>query len=113
MKTNIGHLDTAAGIAGLIKAVLAVRHGVIPPSLHFTAPHPEVDLAGGPWYVPAKATDWPVRERRVAGVSSFGMGGTNVHMIVEEAPGVPPRPASSGPFVLPVSARDAKALRPG
>ncbi|OXM42498.1 amino acid adenylation protein, partial [Amycolatopsis thailandensis] len=111
VKTNIGHLDAAAGVAGLIKAVLSVRHGVIPPSLHFTAPHPEVDLAGGPWYVPAKATDWPAGERRVAGVSSFGMGGTNVHVIVEEAPAVPPRQAESGPFVLPLSARDAKALR--
>lgn len=111
VKTNIGHLDAASGIAGLIKAVLSVRHGVIPPNLHFTAPHPEVDLAGGPWYVPAKATDWPDRERRVAGVSSFGMGGTNVHVIVEEAPAGQPRAEASGPFVLPVSARDAKALR--
>ncbi|WP_103354439.1 beta-ketoacyl synthase N-terminal-like domain-containing protein [Amycolatopsis sp. CA-128772] len=111
VKTNIGHLDAAAGVAGLIKAVLAVRHGVIPPNLHFTAPHPEVDLAGGPCYVPVKATDWPEAPRRVAGVSAFGMGGTNVHVIVEEAPAPGPRVTADGPYVLPVSAQDGNALR--
>ncbi|WP_328616438.1 AMP-binding protein [Amycolatopsis sp. NBC_00355] len=111
VKTNIGHLDAAAGVAGLIKTVLSVRHGVIPPNLHFTAPHPEVDLAGGPCYVPVKATDWPDAERRVAGVSSFGMGGTNVHVVVEEAPATGPRVTADGPYVLPVSARDPEALR--
>lgn len=110
VKTNIGHLDAAAGVAGLIKTVLSVRHGVIPPNLHFTAPHPEADLAGGPWYVPVKAADWPDPDRRVAGVSSFGMGGTNVHVVVEEAPAAGPRVTADGPYVLPVSARDAKAL---
>ncbi|EOD65304.1 beta-ketoacyl synthase N-terminal-like domain-containing protein [Amycolatopsis vancoresmycina] len=111
VKTNIGHLDAAAGVAGLIKAVLAVRHGVLPPNLHFTAPHPEVDLAGGPWYVPVKAADWPEVPRRVAGVSAFGMGGTNVHVIVEEAPAPGPRVTADGPYVLPVSAQDGNALR--
>jgi acyl transferase domain-containing protein len=111
VKTNIGHLDAAAGVAGLIKAVLSVRHGVIPPNLHFTAPHPEVDLAGGPCHVPVKATDWPEAPRRVAGVSAFGMGGTNVHVIVEEAPAPGPRVTADGPHVLPVSARDRTALR--
>ncbi|MEQ0564036.1 beta-ketoacyl synthase N-terminal-like domain-containing protein [Amycolatopsis sp. NEAU-NG30] len=111
VKTNIGHLDAAAGVAGLIKAVLAVRHGVIPQNLHFTAPHPEVDLAGGPCYVPVKATDWPEVPRRVAGVSAFGMGGTNVHVVVEEAPAAGPRVPAAGPHVLPVSARDPEALR--
>ncbi|MCR6481998.1 AMP-binding protein [Amycolatopsis sp. OK19-0408] len=111
VKTNIGHLDAAAGVAGLIKAVLAVRHGVIPPNLHFTAPHPEVDLAGGPCYVPVKAADWPDAPRRVAGVSAFGMGGANVHVVVEEAPAAGPRITAEGPHVLPVSARDPRALR--
>ncbi|QKV80966.1 AMP-binding protein [Amycolatopsis sp. Hca4] len=111
VKTNIGHLDAAAGVAGLIKAVLSVRHGVIPPNLHFTAPHPEVDLAGGPWYVPVKAADWPDVPRRVAGVSAFGMGGTNVHVLVEEAPAPGPRVSAAGPHVLPVSAQDRTALR--
>ncbi|MGW4062903.1 beta-ketoacyl synthase N-terminal-like domain-containing protein [Amycolatopsis sp. NPDC004747] len=111
VKTNIGHLDAAAGVAGLIKAVLSVRHGVIPPNLHFTAPHPEVDLAGGPCYVPVKAADWPDVPRRVAGVSAFGMGGTNVHVIVEEAPAPGPRVSAGGPHVLPVSARTPEALR--
>ncbi|WIV54656.1 beta-ketoacyl synthase N-terminal-like domain-containing protein [Amycolatopsis nalaikhensis] len=111
VKTNIGHLDAAAGVAGLIKAVLAVRRGVIPPNLHFTSPHPEVDLAGGPCYVPVKAVDWPDAPRRVAGVSAFGMGGTNVHVVVEEAPGAGPRVTADGPYVLPVSARDRNALR--
>ncbi|WP_290058890.1 beta-ketoacyl synthase N-terminal-like domain-containing protein [Amycolatopsis solani] len=111
VKTNIGHLDAAAGVAGLIKTVLAVRHGVIPPNLHFTAPHPEVDLAGGPCFVPVKATDWPESPRRVAGVSAFGLGGTNVHVVVEEAPAPGPRVTAEGPHVLPVSARDPEALR--
>ncbi|WP_410812635.1 AMP-binding protein [Micromonospora sp. 067-2] len=112
VKTSIGHLDAAAGIAGLIKAVLAVQHGVIPPNLHFTRPHPEVDLAAGPFYVPTKARDWPDVPRRVAGVSSFGLGGTNAHIVVEQPP--PTEPVESGPAgaqVLPVSARTPVALR--
>ncbi|MFU8874623.1 AMP-binding protein [Micromonospora sp. SL4-19] len=112
VKTNIGHLDAAAGIAGLIKAVLAVRHGVIPPNLHFTRPHPEIDLAAGPFYVPTKARDWPGDPRRVAGVSAFGLGGTNAHVVVEQPPpddriGFP----GAGPWLLPVSARTSAALR--
>jgi acyl transferase domain-containing protein len=114
VKTGIGHLDAAAGIAGLIKAVLAVHTGIIPPNLHFSAPHPEVDLAGGPLYVPTKAHDWPGTGRRVAGVSSFGMGGTNVHVLVAEPPAAePPEVATdpaSGAVVLPLSARDGTAL---
>ncbi|MFF3854298.1 amino acid adenylation domain-containing protein [Micromonospora sp. NPDC002575] len=117
VKTNIGHLDAAAGIAGLIKAVLAVQHGVIPPNLHFTRPHPEIDLAGGPFYVPTKARDWPQAARRVAGVSSFGLGGTNAHVVVEQPPPVDagdPDAAAAPDAVahlLPVSARTPVALR--
>ncbi|WP_231935192.1 AMP-binding protein [Micromonospora viridifaciens] len=112
VKTNIGHLDAAAGIAGLIKAVLAVRHGVIPPNLHFTRPHPEIDFTAGPFYVPTKMRDWPQVPRRVAGVSAFGLGGTNAHVMVEQPP--PADPAEipgDGPWLLPVSARTPVALR--
>ncbi|MEU8301510.1 AMP-binding protein [Micromonospora sp. NPDC048909] len=112
VKTNIGHLDAGAGIAGLIKAVLAVQHGVIPPNLHYTRAHPEIDLASGPFYVPTKARDWPEAPRRVAGVSSFGLGGTNAHVVVEQPPPVEP---VDGPqptaHLLPVSARTPAALR--
>ncbi|KAB1947176.1 AMP-binding protein [Micromonospora sp. ALFpr18c] len=112
VKTSIGHLDAAAGIAGLIKAVLAVQHGVIPPNLHFTRPHPEIDLAAGPFYVPTKVRDWPDAPRRVAGVSSFGLGGTNAHVVVEQPPPVePPDPGAPGAHLLPVSARTPVALR--
>lgn len=115
VKTNIGHLDAAAGVAGLIKAVLAVQHAQIPPNLHYRRPNPEADLVSGPFYVPTKALDWPAVDRRVAGVSAFGLGGTNAHVIVEQAP--PSRaPAHSGSqlapgsWLLPISARTSEAL---
>lgn len=94
VKTNIGHLDTAAGVAGLIKAVLALKHKTIPPSLHFERPNPAIDFASSPFFVNTQALDWPngTHPRR-AGVSSFGIGGTNVHVILEEAPA----PAESSP----------------
>ncbi|PZF95301.1 beta-ketoacyl synthase N-terminal-like domain-containing protein, partial [Micromonospora deserti] len=111
VKTNIGHLDAGAGIASLIKAVLAVQHGVIPPNLHFTRPHSEIDLAEGPFYVPTKARDWPEAPRRVAGVSSFGIGGTNAHVLVEQPPPAEPAEPADGPWLLPVSARTPVALR--
>ncbi|MEU4680993.1 AMP-binding protein [Micromonospora sp. NPDC023737] len=113
VKTNIGHLDAGAGIAGLIKAVLAVQHGTIPPNLHYTRPHPEIDLAGGPFYVPTKVRDWPEAPRRVAGVSSFGLGGTNAHVVVEQPPPVEPVGGQPSPMahLLPVSARTPAALR--
>jgi amino acid adenylation domain-containing protein len=94
VKTNLGHLDAAAGVAGLIKTVLALEHREIPPSLHFQAPNPGIELAESPFYVNAALTPWeteggPCR----AGVSSFGMGGTNAHVVLEEAP----EPEPSGP----------------
>ncbi|UCH92121.1 MAG: acyltransferase domain-containing protein, partial [Candidatus Aminicenantes bacterium] len=87
VKTNIGHLDVAAGIAGLIKAVLALKHQLIPPSLHFEGANPRFDLENSPFYVNNRLSPWknngfPLR----AGVSSFGLGGTNAHVILEEAP---------------------------
>ncbi|HVR97271.1 MAG TPA: amino acid adenylation domain-containing protein [Thermoanaerobaculia bacterium] len=94
VKTNIGHLDAAAGIAGLIKTVLALEHAEIPPSLHFSAPNPQVDFASSPFYVSAALEEWTADGApRRAGVSSFGMGGTNAHAILEEAPAQEP----SGP----------------
>ncbi|MCC5666140.1 SDR family NAD(P)-dependent oxidoreductase [Nostoc sp. CHAB 5784] len=87
VKTNIGHLDTAAGVTGLIKTVLALKHKQIPPSLHFTAPNPEIDFANSPFYVNTTLTEWETNGTpRRAGVSSFGLGGTNAHVILEEAP---------------------------
>lgn len=85
LKTNIGHLDTAAGVAGLIKTVLALEAGKLPPSLHFEHPNPEIDFANSPFYVNTKLAEWTARPRR-AGVSSFGIGGTNAHVVVEHAP---------------------------
>jgi phthiocerol/phenolphthiocerol synthesis type-I polyketide synthase E len=87
VKTNIGHADTAAGVAGLIKTVLAMKHRLIPPSLHFKAPNPKLGLENSPFYVVSKAMEWktggyPMR----AGVSSLGIGGTNAHVVLEEAP---------------------------
>ncbi|WP_433333363.1 type I polyketide synthase [Spirillospora sp. CA-294931] len=111
VKTNIGHTDAAAGGAGLIKTVLALEHGRIPPSLHFTEPNPEIDFAASPFEVVTEPRDWrPVKFPRRAGVSSFGMGGTNAHMVLEE----PPEPHASVPArpwqLLPLSARTPTAL---
>ncbi|WP_414542079.1 SDR family oxidoreductase [Nostoc sp. CCY0012] len=87
VKTNIGHLDAAAGVTGLIKTVLALKHKQIPPSLHFEKPNPQIDFANSPFYVNTALSSWEVRGiPRRAGVSSFGIGGTNAHVILEEAP---------------------------
>jgi acyl transferase domain-containing protein len=87
VKASIGHLDTAAGIAGFIKTVLALEHRTIPASLHFTEPNPKLELDRTPFYVPSRAAPWEVGGApRRAGVSSFGIGGTNAHVVLEEAP---------------------------
>ncbi|MEU9912729.1 beta-ketoacyl synthase N-terminal-like domain-containing protein [Streptomyces sp. NPDC051001] len=86
-KPAIGHLDSAAGLAGLIKAILVLRHGVIPPLVNFTRANPLLALESSPFVVPTRATPWPNTAVRRAGVHSIGMGGTNAHVIVEEAPG--------------------------
>lgn len=88
VKTNIGHLDAAAGVAGVIKTVLALEHEAIPPSLHFERPNPLIPLDGSPFRVAAGLTPWPrvPGEPRRAGVSSFGIGGTNAHAVLQEAP---------------------------
>jgi non-ribosomal peptide synthase protein (TIGR01720 family) len=87
VKTNIGHLDAAAGIAGLIQTVLALKHKSIPPSLNFGKPNPEIDFDNSPFYVNTKLKAWETKEYpRRAGVSSLGIGGTNAHVVLEEAP---------------------------
>jgi amino acid adenylation domain-containing protein len=86
VKTNIGHLDAASGIAGLLKTVLALKHKLLPPSLHFQKPNPQIDFADSPFYVNAELCEWKTDGiPRRAGVSSFGIGGTNAHIVLEEA----------------------------
>jgi amino acid adenylation domain-containing protein len=109
VKTNIGHLDVAAGMSGLIKTALAVRHAKIPPTLHYTSPNPHIDFSGSPFFVNAALSEWP-DERRRAGVSAFGLGGTNVHVVLESAPARPATVASGLPQLLVVSARSEDAL---
>ncbi|HKQ08246.1 MAG TPA: condensation domain-containing protein [Blastocatellia bacterium] len=114
VKTNIGHLDVAAGIAGLIKTVMALKHKMIPPSLHFTEPNPKIDFANSPFYVNTALREWSSEGRpRRAGVSSFGMGGTNAHIVLEEAPPPPPPAPSRHWQLLLLSARTREALQAG
>ncbi|MEW6733418.1 MAG: SDR family NAD(P)-dependent oxidoreductase [Acidobacteriota bacterium] len=87
VKTNIGHLDAAAGVTGFIKTVLALKHKMLPASLHFTHPNPAIDFDNSPFYVNTRLCEWKtVDTPRRAGVSAFGVGGTNAHVILEEAP---------------------------
>jgi acyl transferase domain-containing protein/acyl carrier protein len=120
-KTNVGHLDRAAGVTGLIKTSLALTHEVIPPSLHYTSSNPDIDFAASPFYVNTELTPWRTRDGRrpLAGLNSLGMGGTNVHMVVEQAPARPATDEGAGESaddgsarryqVLPLSARTAAA----
>lgn len=110
VKSNLGHLDTAAGIAGLIKTTLALEHRHLPASLHFETPNPELDLEHGPFFVNARSRDWEGPAPRRAGVSAFGLGGTNAHVVLEEAPARGPS-GPSRPFqLLRLSARSDAAL---
>ena len=114
-KTNIGHLEPAAGMAGLIKILLAFRHGRIPRHLHFQTPNPHIPWGSVPVKVASEAVEWPRSSTaRLAGLSGFGFSGTNAHVIIEEPP-VDPRPvadaAHSSTRLLPLSAKDDAALR--
>ncbi|MFM8330493.1 MAG: beta-ketoacyl synthase N-terminal-like domain-containing protein [Candidatus Methylumidiphilus sp.] len=111
-KSNIGHVDKAAGLAGLIKTVLAMRHGQLPPSLHYQAPNPRLNLPETPFYVVGSLRDWPRdgQTPRRAGISSFGVGGTNAHAIIEEAPAVPPGSPALPSQIVTVSAKTEAAL---
>ncbi|MET0399229.1 MAG: amino acid adenylation domain-containing protein [Longimicrobiaceae bacterium] len=111
VKSNVGHLDAAAGVAGLIKTVLALENAEIPASLHFETPNPRIDFARSPFFVNAALRPWERNGHpRRAGVSSFGMGGTNAHVVLEEAPAAEPSgPARPWELVV-LSARTATAL---
>jgi amino acid adenylation domain-containing protein/FkbM family methyltransferase len=111
VKTNFGHLDTAAGVAGLIKVVLALQHRQLPPSLHYQAPNPQIAFADSPFFVNTALTAWPAAGHpRRAAVSSFGIGGTNAHVVVEEAPPLA-SPRTCRPWqLLVLSAKSATAL---
>ena len=113
VKTNLGHLESAAGIAGLMKVILSLQHGEIPPHLHLEQPSPLIPWHELPLTIPTRLTPWPSgARRRVAGVSSFGFSGTNAHLIVEEAPACEPaQPERERPLhLLALSARDDAAL---
>lgn len=113
VKTNIGHLDAASGVAGLIKTVLSLKHKLLPPSLHFEQPNPQIDFANSPFYVNATLSEWETAGTpRRAGVSSFGIGGTNAHLIVEEAPVLVPEVSEVDRswHILTLSAKTEKAL---
>ncbi len=116
VKSSLGHLNAAAGVTGLIKAILTVREGEIPPTLHFETPNPHLRLDESPFFVNRELMPWPTSGRpRRAGVSSFGMGGTNAHVVVEQAPArepsSTPQPADDGrPQILVLSARTSGAL---
>jgi len=111
VKSNVGHMVTAAGTAGLIKAAFALERQVIPATLHFEQPNPKMDLANSPFVVASRQTPWPREAKpRRAAVSSFGVGGTNAHVVIEEAPEPEPTPAATGPQVLRLSARTPTAL---
>jgi acyl transferase domain-containing protein len=111
VKTNIGHLDAAAGVAGLIKTVLALGNRELPPSLHFNQPNPKIDFDSSPFFVNASLRNWESSETpRRAGVSSFGIGGTNAHVVLEEAPPRQESGASRSSQLLLWSARTESAL---
>lgn len=112
VKTNLGHLNTAAGIAGLMKATLSLEHREIPPSLHFETPNPEIPFASSPFFVNHALRPWSGPGPLRAGVSAFGIGGTNAHVILEEAPRAGPRsPRRRRWVVYPISAKSASAVR--
>jgi acyl transferase domain-containing protein/thioesterase domain-containing protein/acyl carrier protein len=112
VKTNIGHTDTAAGVASFIKVAMAMQHGELPPTLHFTAPNPSCDFERSPFYVNATLKAWnPPGGIRRAGVSSLGVGGTNAHIILQQAPKATPSGPSSRPYqLLMLSAKTPTAL---
>ncbi|MFD4002639.1 type I polyketide synthase [Streptomyces rubiginosohelvolus] len=114
-KPAIGHLDSAAGLAGLIKAVEVLRHGIVPPLVNFARPNPALAVDDSPFLLPVRERAWPLAGVRRAGVHSIGMGGTNAHVILEQAPEAVPasaeRTAAPVPALLPLSAADGDALR--
>lgn len=110
VKTNIGHLDAAAGVAGFIKAVQVVRHGLIPPTLHFTTPNPQLKLESSPFYVNNEVEEFESDGSRLASVNSIGMGGTNAHVVVQQPPSPQRSPDAERHQLLTLSARTPTAL---
>ncbi len=112
VKTNIGHLDAAAGIAGLLNAILALHHQEIPPNVHFESPNPKIDFIGSPFFVNARLRDWKSQPGalRHAAVSAFGIGGTNAHVILEEAPKQKSAPGGRPANLLLLSAQTEQGL---
>jgi amino acid adenylation domain-containing protein len=112
VKSNLGHLDAAAGVSGLIKTVLALKHKELPPSLHYQTPNPKIDFANSPFYVNNKLKKWETNGLpRRAGVSSFGMGGTNAHLVVQEAPETTAPMAVDEPQLILLTAKTSTALQ--
>jgi amino acid adenylation domain-containing protein len=110
-KANLGHLDVAAGVTGLIKTALALENREVPPLLHWRTPNPAIDFAATPFYVNDRLRHWPAEATpRRAGVSAFGVGGTNVHLVLEEAPRTTPDPTPAGLQLFPLAARSEAAL---
>jgi len=112
VKSNFGHLESAAGIAGLIKTTLSLHHGAIVPSLHFESANPYIRFGELPLRVATSTEPWSDGEdKRIAGVSSFGLGGTNAHVVLESAPAIPDRSQGEAPYLLPLSAKSQESLR--
>ncbi len=112
VKANVGHLDAAAGVVGLIKTALILHHETLPPQINYTTPNPAIDFASGPFRIASARQAWPRAARpRMAGVSAFGVGGTNVHLVLQEAPA---QPAIAAPnddaVIIPLSAKSPAAL---
>lgn len=111
VKPNLGHLDVAAGVTGFIKTVLALHHKILPPMLHFEQPNPRLDLANSPFYVNTKLSQWKNGNYpRRAGVSAFGVGGTNAHVVLEEAPKIASSRSRRGSHLLLLSGKTESAL---
>src|SRR5207302_7745931 len=111
VKTNIGHLDAAAGVASLIKTILAMKHRQLPPSLHYEQPNPQIDFESSPFFVNAKLSEWRSEgSPRRAGVSALGIGGTNAHVVLEEAPSARASVGSRPRDLLLISAKTSSAL---
>jgi acyl transferase domain-containing protein len=112
VKGNLGHLNTAAGMAGLIKTVLALRHEMLPPTLHYRSPNPQLDLEESPFFINDRLRPWPRESGRArrAGVSAFGFGGTNAHVVLQEGPAPDRTNPCTTPQLFTLSARDPAAL---
>lgn len=111
VKANLGHLDVASGAIGLIKTAMSVHEGLLPPSVNFTRPNPKIDFANSPFYVNTELRPWPAAEwPRRAGVSALGVGGTNAHVILEQAPALQPTGPQRSCSLLVLSARSEAAL---